>query len=960
MDGDGDKAASFTSLKESSRSSCKSASSLCPDGALDLCLGFADIASRRGSDSRAVDHPLSAAPSGRSWRDVSPRMPQVTLPDEPVRHNRSARDVGHSFPSSPQAPRRKSLKSVRVSSFQDTQETEHVNRVFNWIVSVAEGNEGRAKINIKELGASWKLFALRAFHVWTFFLAIVVIGDFFTGAFLDLFLTYYQNTVKYGAVRTWRSIIKLFLTCSWVILLIFFASGLLERAFWLLADSMEKDMFRIYRKTLCFESAGPGGDIDFLGQRHKKMRIVWDIIVQWIIFFTLDLVPIGMAIISIAHEPFMKGVWVTRLVECSVGAACFHIFVYYVWSTLMDFFQKAKMFWQVWFQMERMMNLPTRQVLRSNFGLDDDGGGTVEGRNTRGNYINACACMENALSTNFCQVSLVALAILGLTGSCFFIITHNSGMQVVVVISSLSFLAVVTRFRYRPGQRLEMEFTRFLTLSELDWDKNVWAPWFARNCGISRISCFIKSAVVFVGCVGLVFLGLYTREVFTVCVGTFGASLSCVIIVTSVCFPNELWKLMMVVITSFTVVTLVFGLIVEERLKFVQLFMLILITQMGLSLRRSHRQPGILVAALFLVLGVIIAVVTLMAATSDTGAPFDETKTYDWCADGLEGCVDIQFPTFGDPSRSYSFCGISWPMGISGVDSQTNEPLFDTVSERCNDTQLSIVDFGQMSSVPYYLPDKPRASEVLHRYFPGWAVKSVHNLDSKAEKYLTFVHLARGSTHVIAVRGTASATDTLQDLTFWMPAVLTDLALRLGPDLVGSPQIARLLKRVTGAGFKRSYIHLLNYTQREMTKNPGEQFYITGHSLGGGIATIVASFLHIPAITFSAPGLYSTSQMLDPSPKLEEIRTYTLNVVPMWDLVPQADAQTGTQLGIDCDTPEDPLSCHRLSNTMCNLMSSCGDGGGRPVPRGFTRKCDLCQSRLSPFPDLVEKCSAGL
>ena len=83
--------------------------------------------------------------------------------------------------SSGKAPRRKSLKSVRVSSFQDTQETEHVNRVFNWIVSVAEGNEGRAKINIKELGASWKLFALRAFHVWTFFLAIVVIGDFFTG-----------------------------------------------------------------------------------------------------------------------------------------------------------------------------------------------------------------------------------------------------------------------------------------------------------------------------------------------------------------------------------------------------------------------------------------------------------------------------------------------------------------------------------------------------------------------------------------------------------------------------------------------------------------------------------------------------------------------------------------------------------------------------------------------------------
>lgn len=892
--------------------------------ALDICLGFADIASRQPST-------VVASKSTEGLSSVVPPVPY----SKAVRHNY--------LPSPDIQPKKKSLKNVYVGSFQ-AQEEGPAGRLFNFFISMAEGSGGAAR---KKQGTSWKIFALKAFHVWTFFLAIVVIADLFTSSFLNLFLEYYRSTVQYRDASTWRSVLDLFLTCSHVILLIFFSSGLLERGFWLLADCVGDEMFCIYRKTLCFESAGPGGDVEFFGQRFERAKIVWDLVAQWLIFFTLDVLPIGMAIASWAHEPLMKGIWVCDLVEYAVGSACFHIVVYYLWSTLMDFAQKFKMLWQVRFRMEHMMNLPTRQVLRSEFGLENDECEVDENKDERADYINACVCLENVLSTNFCQVSLVILATLGLTGSCFFI-AESVGMQCAVVVSSLSFFAVVARFRYRPVQRLGTEFTKFLTLGDMDWDEKVWAPWFARNCGLSRLSCFLKSAFSLVGCVGLVVIGLSTTDKLTVVVGTFGICLSCVIICFSVCYPNELWKVMIFLVTSFSVFTLGCALLTCPR-NFLQMFGLILVTQVGLSLRRSHRQPGILIAAFFLVLVVIIAVVTLLAATSENGHYFAK-RPYDWCSDGADNCVDFQFPTFGDPTRSYNFCGISWPTGGT-------TGSYDTVSDRCNDTRLTVVDFAHMSQVPYYLPNEQEASDVLQHHFPGWTVKSFQNLNSESEDYLTFAHIVRGSTHVLALRGTASAMDTLQDLTFWMPAVLTDLAFKLGPHFVGTRRIAKVLKGIVGDTFKHSYEPLLNYAQEVMGDHPGEKIYVTGHSLGGGIATIVAAFLHVPAITFSAPGLYATSMMLDPPPKLEEVRTYTVNIVPMFDLVPQADVQAGTQLAIYCETPEDPVSCHGLANTMCNLMSSCGDGGGRPVRRGFTHKCGSCHpSRLAPFANLVDRC----
>ena len=51
-----------------------------------------------------------------------------------------------------------------------------------------------------------------------------------------------------------------------------------------------------------------------------------------------------------------------------------------------------------------------------------------------------------------------------------------------------------------------------------------------------------------------------------------------------------------------------------------------------------------------------------------------------------------------------------------------------------------------------------------------------------------------------------------------------------------------------------------------------------------------------------------------------------VNVIPRSDLVPMVDGQLGTLLHIDCPL-SNPIQCHSVSNTICELLASCGDGG---------------------------------
>ncbi len=96
---------------------------------------------------------------------------------------------------------------------------------------------------------------------------------------------------------------------------------------------------------------------------------------------------------------------------------------------------------------------------------------------------------------------------------------------------------------------------------------------------------------------------------------------------------------------------------------------------------------------------------------------------------------------------------------------------------------------------------------------------------------------------------------------------------------------------------------------------------LTGHSLGGGLASIVASHLSLPAVVFSSPGLgYSTYNY---NVTEEAVMTHTMNVIPLGDPVPGFDKQIGMIQNLPCDAGQ-PMECHSLTRTLRMLVEICG------------------------------------
>merc|ERR1719329_786827 len=255
----------------------------------------------------------------------------------------------------------------------------------------------------------------------------------------------------------------------------------------------------------------------------------------------------------------------------------------------------------------------------------------------------------------------------------------------------------------------------------------------------------------------------------------------------------------------------------------------------------------------------------------------------------------------------------------------------------------------------------------LDYFFPGWYVKhtksggivttpTIEKNESDSD-WTTFYEFssADNRTSVIAVRGTAEVLDVLNDVNIWMAALLMQGFGLVGPVL--TTQVAQAVSKwssiVAGSGGQvgpRRYFHtLLTYARERVAKDGNRTtFYITGHSLGGGLAKIIASEVDIQAVTWMAPGLAMTSSVVfdnskDQMSQVEDIlwnlRDRALTVQPQNDIISRGDHQTGTVIPTHC--ARDPLFCHSVfTGGICPLWHTCGsmrDPAGPPLimPCGF-------------------------
>jgi hypothetical protein len=272
-----------------------------------------------------------------------------------------------------------------------------------------------------------------------------------------------------------------------------------------------------------------------------------------------------------------------------------------------------------------------------------------------------------------------------------------------------------------------------------------------------------------------------------------------------------------------------------------------------------------------------------------------------------------------------------------------NQTHNDTLSDQCADTVLTVADFAHLSRVPYYMENPWKVNAMLKHYFPGWTIYRWKKYTDPMRNSL--LHLRRGNTDVITVRGTYSAAEALQDLNLWMPAGFLQLARIIGPSLFSLRSILELINFGVTPYRQSQWKGLYNYVKEAKTNatQAKRMLYLTGHSLGGGLAAAVGGSLRIRAVTFSAPGLGATSIMLDPptgGPKASDLRHYVANVMPAGDIVPMVDTQVGDILGIDCTLSAS--ECHGLQNTVCEIMAACGDGAGRGIARNYRRSCAVC------------------
>mmetsp|Transcript_82346 Transcript_82346/g.128572 ORF Transcript_82346/g.128572 Transcript_82346/m.128572 type:complete len:175 (-) Transcript_82346:222-746(-) len=147
---------------------------------------------------------------------------------------------------------------------------------------------------------------------------------------------------------------------------------------------------------------------------------------------------------------------------------------------------------------------------------------------------------------------------------------------------------------------------------------------------------------------------------------------------------------------------------------------------------------------------------------------------------------------------------------------------------------------------------------------------------------------------------------------------------------------------------KNYYSSLLSHVQSRQKADPNRQYYLTGHSLGGGLAKLVSIGTKVPAITFSSPGVSATRMLVAKDSKDGEgaedtLHRMTYTVVPDNDVVPRVDYQLGIQIPISCK--DNPLGCHSSGETLCDLVYSCGSKLDHPVDVS----CELCPRHAHLF-----------
>mmetsp|Transcript_76523 Transcript_76523/g.216352 ORF Transcript_76523/g.216352 Transcript_76523/m.216352 type:complete len:777 (+) Transcript_76523:98-2428(+) len=361
---------------------------------------------------------------------------------------------------------------------------------------------------------------------------------------------------------------------------------------------------------------------------------------------------------------------------------------------------------------------------------------------------------------------------------------------------------------------------------------------------------------------------------------------------------------------------------------------------LGLSVVIVHRLPGVVGNSYFAILGLFACLATaLLISGIDVVMP----------ATGIEPIMVAPGGAAG--GNASSLLPSSWRGG---------EQPYATCKVRWGSSEapLSSLDMASLAYLVYE-PDCSRIPSLLRASFPAHAGAKVgtctdyNTIPRWVSIYFPPMQPGGEGTLVIAVKGTSTLSDGFIDSDLFATIKVMQAFNSIEPILSLLPRetiqwiIQRLHAPVRGSAEEaRIWLELKRDVQALRETYTNDKLVLTGHSLGGGIAQIVAADLDLPALVFSAPGLVFSARRFGVS--VAAAHRSNVVVVPDGDIVPRVDDQAGVVQHIACrekyGAPASALGCHSLVKTTCELWRVCGDALGRDFSAscaGFLDRGDL-------------------
>lgn len=289
---------------------------------------------------------------------------------------------------------------------------------------------------------------------------------------------------------------------------------------------------------------------------------------------------------------------------------------------------------------------------------------------------------------------------------------------------------------------------------------------------------------------------------------------------------------------------------------------------------------------------------------------------------------------------------------------------------------LTALDLSQLASLAY-----ERDCAVLRRSTVGlFSPRRVEKNCSLYDDLPRVVVFDFEGTRVVSFKGTSTIADANLDASLWSTIWVMQQLDRIYPvvEMFAVDQLQWLLQYGVLPGQRMTRERFWDNVTRQVAALADEagnrEMVLTGHSLGGGIAQVIAARLGYQALVFSAPGiLYSTQtfgvynrtfwssfyhagsngpdtshgalKLLNRSHPhgVQNAKRLVTVVVPDGDQVPRVDKQLGLVHRIECrECPKvgeacepypaspfrvfgDMAGCHSLGRTSCELWRICGD-----------------------------------